>query len=98
MLKELIRGFCMPSCLISQSEYACNHWSSRKQHTDVYTKWEIGGFRTVHLPDGDLIVNSGLRKATDGISSLLHDLIGHSTGGTGGAGADGRKARALGCH
>lgn len=52
-------GLCMPSCLISHSEYACNHLSSRKQHADVYTNWEIGGFRTVHtLPDGDLIVNS----------------------------------------
>ena len=52
----------MPSCLISQSEYACNHLSSRKQHADVYTNWEIGGFRPVHtLPDGDLIVNSRLK-------------------------------------
>lgn len=89
----------MPSCLISQSEYACNHLSSRKQHADVYTNWEIGGFRTVHtLPDGDLIVNSGLRTATDGISSPLHDHIGHSGGGTGGVKADGREARAPGCH
>lgn len=57
----------------------------RKQHTDVYTNWEIGGFCTLHsLPDGDLIVNSGLGMATDGISSPLHDLIGHNSGGTGG--------------
>lgn len=92
-------GFCMPSCLISQSEYACNHLSSRKQHADVYPNWEIGGFRTVHtLPDGDLIVNSRLRTATDGISSPLHDLIGHSGGGTGGVRADDREARPPWCH
>lgn len=96
---DLGGGVCMPSCLISQSEYACNHMSSRKQHADVYTNWEIGGFCTVHsLPDGDRIVNSGLRMATDGFSSPLHDLIGHSGRGTGGARAKGRQARAPGCH
>lgn len=89
----------MPSCLISQSEYACNHLSSRKQHTDVYTNWEIGGFRSVQtLPDGDLIVNSGLRTTTDGFSSPLHDLIGHSSEGTGVVRPDGREAWAPGCH
>lgn len=59
--------FCMPPCLISQSECACNHLSSRKQHADIYTNWEIGGFGTFHiLPDGDLIVNSHLKTAAVG--------------------------------
>lgn len=81
-----------PSCLI-------NHLSSRKQHADVHTNWEIGGFLTVRtLPDGDLIVNSRFRTATMGFSSPCTVLLDIAVKVQGGVRADGKELRAPGCH